>query len=108
MNISSQKSILLQWTAIDQEDVQILCDRISDLCIYLIASSFIWLACNDYDLLKLILLKVPCSEWFDETLNGGMDSANDNMVLDIRVVFQRSKRNLHGLRWILTDVVIVY
>lgn len=52
----------------------------------MIAALLIWLTSDDDDLLKLDLVKVPRSQRHYETLDGRMDTAYNDVVLDLGVL----------------------
>lgn len=56
----------------------------------MVAALLIRLASNDHDLLELEFMKIPCPKRHDETFDGAVNTAYNDMVFDFGV-FKRCK-----------------
>lgn len=95
MNIRFQQYFLLEWRPIDEWYIFESWDWLPNSRINLVSSSLVLFSCDNYNSLKLVVLQVLCSERHYEMLDGGMNAAHYNVVLEVRVVFEGGLCHIH-------------
>ena len=65
--------------------------------VFVLILAFIWLSSDNDDSLQLLLLHVLGSERHDELLNGTVDAADHDVVLDVGVILQCGLSHVHAL-----------